>query len=68
MSKNPANKEGVFLSPPEQGLTVKSSIGITKVGNGTHPLTHGDSPLTPSTDRDNVGVSTRSPRGGPQRD
>lgn len=61
--KNPANKEGVFLGPPRQTLVTKSATGITRVGNGDRPLTHGDSPLTPTTDRSNWGVSTKKPEG-----
>lgn len=65
--KNPNNKEGAFLGPkPRQTLTVKSATGITKVENGAYPLRHGDSPLTGATDRDNWGVSTRKPKGGPE--
>ena len=65
MSKNPSNKEGPVLEPPTSGLTVKSATGITRVGNGSRPLTHGDSPLTPAKDRENQGVTTSHPRGGP---
>ncbi len=61
--KNPANKEGPFLGPKaKQTLTVKSATGITKVGNGTYPLSHGDGPLTGATDRDNWGVTPRAPK------
>lgn len=69
--RNPNNKEGMFLGPPKQGLVTKSATGITRVaigadGGGLKPLTHGDSPLTPATDRSNWGVNPRSPKGGPE--
>ncbi len=60
----PNNKQGPFLGPPSGTLRVKSAQGITRVGNGSRPLTHGDSPMTPTTERDNVGVTPRPPTGG----
>lgn len=65
--RNPANKEGVFLGPPKQGLVTKSATGITRVavgadGGGLLPLTHGAGPLTPATDRTNWGVTPRPPK------
>lgn len=52
MAKNPNNKEGPFLGPPTGVLqTVKSAIGITRIGNGTQPIEHGWGPTTPATDR-----------------
>lgn len=66
--RNPNNKSetGAFLAPPKQSLVSKSATGITRVVDGSRPLTHGDSPLTPATDRSNWGVNPRSPKGGPE--
>lgn len=65
MARNPNSKQGPFLEPPAKKLLVKSATGYTHVNNGTRPLEHYDSPLTPSTNGENFGVSPRHPRGGP---
>lgn len=55
-----------FLTPPDRGpLTVKSATGITRVTGSNGRFEHGDSPVTPATDRANVGVTTANPKGGP---
>ena len=57
--KNPNNREGPWLPRPKGSYLVKSSQGFTRVGDvdSTYPLDHVDSPLTPSTNRKNLGVS-----------
>lgn len=67
MAKNPSNREGVFLKPAMTKFSAVGAIGKVTVGdfdfrNGGRPLTHLHSPLTPTTNRENVGVNTTPPK------
>ena len=63
MAKNPRNREGVFLNPLMTACSAIGAIGKVVVGDfdfrrkGSEPLTLLHSPLTPTTDRENVGVN-----------
>ena len=69
MAKNRNNKKGCFLEPK---MTEFSSVGVNgriivggfDCGKGGRPLTAYTPPLTPTTDRENTGVSTTPPARG----